>query len=141
MVFDLPEAWIAPVFLPAGVLTALWMVLAYRSERRYLKNALRATGVIDSVFAEPGSLGKAKVTFYYPVVRFTTAAGVAVTARSKSGRNGGFRVGDRINILYDEEDPSNVQIDAFWSRWLIVIGAAFFTVFFLGIGISKVLPR
>ncbi len=73
-------------------------------------------------------------TFYTPLVQFKTAAGVEVTATSKSGQNRRYVIGQSILVLYDRDDPQNLQIDAFWSRWLVVIAAIFFALVFFGIG-------
>src|SRR6267378_7367021 len=79
MRFQLPHAVIAPLFLTLGVLAVAWAVLAFRSQRRFLSNAMRATGVVQSLTAERLQ----RTTLYFPVITFTTAAGVSITAQSK----------------------------------------------------------
>ena len=123
----------APVFTALGVLAAVWAVLAFRSQRRYLSKALRATAVVQSVTEERSPRTG---TFYTPVVQFKTAAGVEVTATSKSGQGRRYVIGQPLSILYDPNDPQNLEIDAFWSRWLVVIAAIFFALVFFGIGIG-----
>jgi hypothetical protein len=129
------HALIAPVCLTLGVLAVVWAVLAYRSERRFLRTALRASGVIESLKAERME----RSTVYFPIIRFTTAAGVAVTATSKTGKSSGYPIGQQIAVLYDPGDPNNLQIDARWSRWLIVAGAIFVALILFGIAASTLL--
>ena len=131
----LPHQVIAAVCLAVGVLAVVWAVLSYRSERRYLSKALRATGVVQSVRAERMD----RTTVYYPIIRFTTAAGVPVTAESKTSRSGGYPIGQTLPVIYDPDHPDNVEIDAFWSRWLIVIGASFAALVLLAIGAAALL--
>jgi len=74
--FPLPHEAVVPVSIAIGVLAVVWAVLAFRSQRRFLITALRATGVVQSLIAERME----RSTVYFPVIRFTTAAGVTVTA-------------------------------------------------------------
>ncbi len=121
----------APVFMGLGILAVVWAGLAFRSQRRFLRKSRRATGVVQSVKVERTQrMG----TFYVPVIQFTTAAGVTVSATSKSGQGRGYVIGQSISVLYDPDDPQNLEIDAFWSRWLVVIAAVFFALVFFGIG-------
>ena len=132
MRFAAPHSWIAPVCLTLGLLAVVWVVLAFRSQRRYLSKALRATGVVQSLRAERME----RTTMYFPVITFTTAAGATVTAESKTSKSGGLPIGKSIAILYDPAHPDNMEIDSFWSRWLLVIAAAFFALvlFLIGLG-------
>lgn len=128
----------APAFSALGVLAVVWAVLAYRSQRRYLSKALRATAVVQSVTEERSPRTG---TFYTPVVQFKTAAGVEVTAPSKSGQKSGYVIGQSVPVLYDPADPQNLEIDAFWSRWLVVIAAAFIALVCFGIGAGLFISR
>ncbi len=129
------HALIAPVCLILGVLAVVWAVLAFRSERRFLRTALRASGFVESLKAERME----RSTVYFPIIRFTTAAGVAVTATSKTGKSTGYPIGQQIAVLYDPSDPNNLQIDARWSRWLIVAGAIFLALILFGIAAATLL--
>src|SRR3989475_13217075 len=131
---QLPHAIIAPVFLALGVLAVAWAVLAFRSQRRFLSKAMRATGVVQSLTAECLQ----RTTLYFPVITFTTAAGVTVTAQSKTSLSGTFPIGKTISVLYDPNDPNNLEIDA-WSRWVVVAAATFFAIVSIGIGAAALL--
>ena len=131
---QLPHAIIAPVFLTLGVLAVAWAVLAFRSQRRFLSKAMRATGVVKSLTAERLE----KTTFYFPVITFTTAAGVPVTAQSKTSISSSYPLGKTISVLYDPNDPSNLEIDA-WSRWVVVAAAIFLAIVFIGIGTATLI--
>ena len=138
MRFQAPHALIAPVCLTLGVLAVVWAVLAFRSQRRFLgKAALRAKGVVQSLTAEHLE----RTTFYFPVIRFTTAAGVTVTATSKTSKSRGYPIGKTITVLYDPNDPKNLEIDTFWSRWVVVTAAIFFAVVLFSVGTGALLSR
>lgn len=126
---------IALVCFVLGVLAVVWAVLAYRSERRFLSKALQATGVVQSLTAERME----RSTVYFPVIRFTTAAGATITATSKSSKGEGYPIGQSISVLYDPNDPNNLEIDAGWSRWFFVAIATFFALVLLGIAAANLL--
>jgi len=135
--FQAPHALIAPVCLTLGVLAVEWALLAFRSQRRFLGKALRAKGVVQSLTAEHLE----RTTFYFPVIRFTTVAGVTVTAASKTSKSRGYPIGKTISVLYDPNDPKNLEIDTFWSRWVVVIAAIFFAVVLFSVGTGALLSR
>ena len=121
---------LAPVFLFLGALAMVGAALAFRSQRRFLSKSVRATGVVQDLRKERID----RTTYYFPIIRFATPAGVTVTAESKTGKT--CQIGQSIGVLYDPDHPDNFEIDAFWSRWLLVFFAAFFALvlFLLGLG-------
>jgi Protein of unknown function (DUF3592) len=127
---------LGPVCLTLGLLAVIWLVLAYRSQRRFMRKALHATGVVQTVKKERWG----RQTNYIPIIRFTTASGATVTARPKTSRNGGYSVGQTIPVLYDPDQADTPEIDAFWSRWFVVVVAAFFALVLLGIGGMAIVP-
>jgi len=92
-----------------------------------------AIGVVQSLRAEKLQ----RTTIYFPVIQFTTAGGETVTAESKTSKSGLF-VGQKIPMVYDPSDPTNLEINSFWSRWVLVWIAAFFAVLLLGSGAAAV---
>ena len=133
MHFGIAPSVVAPVGLIGGVLAVAWAVLAYRAQRRFLRRALQAIGVVQSLRAERLQ----RTTIYFPVIQFTTAGGETVTAESKTSKSGLF-VGQKIPMLYDPSDPTNLEINSFWSRWVLVWIAASFAVLLLGSGAAAV---
>lgn len=133
MHFGIPPSILAPVCLIGGVLAVAWAVLAYRAQRRFLRRALQVMGVVQSLRAERLQ----RTTIYFPVIEFTTASGVTVTAESKTSKSRLF-VGQKLPVLYDPDDPKNLEIDSFWSRWVLVWIAAFFAFLLLGSGAAAV---
>ena len=123
------------ICLPLSAVAVVWAVLAYRSARRFLSTAVATTGTIQSLHAE--RVGR--TTVYFPIISFTTASGTAVTAESKSSRTGGYRIGQVISILYDPSNPTNLEINAAWSRWFFVVVAIGFAVVLFGIGVAALL--
>lgn len=127
-----PVAW---SLLILGVLSVVAAVFAYRAQRRFLRTAHRATGVVERVDEERWG----RRTVYLPVIRFTTADGVTVSARPKSSQGGGYRVGQTISIAFNPAHPSSYEIDSWLSRWFLVVVASFFALVLLAIGTTSLL--
>ena len=67
-------------------------------------------------------------TLYYPDIRYQTEDGKNITFTSSSGSYPSpYRKGDKVEILYDPENPLEARIMSFRSMWL-------FPVLFFGIG-------
>jgi len=133
MHFGIPPSVLAPVCLIGGALAVAWAVLAYRAQRRFLLRALQVIGVVQSLRAEKLQ----RTTIYFPVIQFTTVSGMTVRAESKTSKSGLF-IGQKIPVLYDPNDPKNLEINSFWSRWVLVWIAAFLAVLLLGSGAAAV---
>lgn len=129
MSYPNPDSVIGPVCVVLGVLALAGAGFAYRAQRHFLRTALRATGTVQSFRTERMD----RSTMYFPVIQFTTATGATVTAESHTSR-GGITLGQKLPVLYDPSDPQNVEINAFWSRWLMVMIALFFALVLFGIG-------
>ena len=125
MRFAIPPSVLAPASLAVGALALVWAALAYRSQRRFLSRSLRTNAVVQSLRAE--ALGRGRGTMYFPIIRFTTPAGVDVTTECNTTQ-GGIRVGQPLTVLYDPNDPKKVEIDSFWSHWAVVFIALSFAV-------------
>ena len=120
---------VSAICFPLGVLAVVWAVLAYRSERRFLGKALTAMGTVQGLRPERID----RTTVYFPLITFTTAAGAAVTAESKSSHSGAYRIGQKISVLYDPANPNDLEINAAWSRWFFVAVAVFFALVLFGV--------
>lgn len=56
----------------------------------------------------------------YPVVEFTSAEGTPRTFRNSTGSNPpSYEVGERVEVLYRADSPTDARIDGFASLWLL----------------------
>ncbi|GAC1470417.1 MAG: hypothetical protein PVS3B2_14890 [Candidatus Dormibacteraceae bacterium] len=133
----IPPPVVGAFCLPLGVLAVVWLAFALRENRRYMRRAHRASGVVHGLTKQTyGS----RSALFFPVVRFTTDRGVSVSAESKTGRNeSAYRIGQSVFVLYDPDDPKDLRIDTFSSRWIGVFIPAFFALIFLGVGLVALL--
>jgi Protein of unknown function (DUF3592) len=112
--------WFARAFLAAGVLAlafgVVWLVLTVR----FVADADRTTGTVVDVESSTDADG---YETFYPVVRFTTADGREVEFRSDSGSSSPPSTGNRVDVLYDPDDPQDAELSGFLDLW--VVGRSF----------------
>ena len=111
------RGWVPLVCLALGVGLLLASAATFVHTKRFVAGAERATGTVIDLSVDFSSDG----TVYYPVVRFTTAEGRTVEFRSSSGSSSQPDVGDRVDVLYDPDDPQDAQLSGFFDLWLWTI--------------------
>ena len=123
---------LAVALLVAGAATLLHTM-------RFVQGAERTTGTVIDLSEDFSSDDG---TVYYPVVRFTTAEGRTVEFRSSTGSSPPPDVGDRVEVLYDSDDPQDAQLSGFFDLWLwpiafgvLAIGFGAFALFSPGSGL------
>jgi len=93
-----------------GVAAVVW-------QGRKFSNWSSSEGVVIDLEREiinPGSPG-----IYCPVVRFTSAAGEEIEFQSEHGtRPSIYKVDQKVNVVYDPEEPHDAEIRSGLSRWL-----------------------
>jgi uncharacterized protein DUF3592 len=126
------------VVVTLGVLAVVWAALAFLVQRRFLKRAVRTTGVVEGLNVDRTSKG----TTYTPVIRFETAAGASVVATANRGSSrSSYQVGQTIPVLYDPANPQKLEVNKFWDRWTMVAVALGTAVVLLFIGLSGLTSR
>jgi hypothetical protein len=120
--------WIAPLFFAVGVVALLVGLVTLVFTVRFIQRAEHATGTVIELSRETDSDGE--VTFY-PVVRFETAEGREIEFKSSSGSSPpSHSEGDRVDVLYDPDDPHDARLSGFFDLWLFpIVGFALGVVF------------
>lgn len=139
---DMMTVW-SPAAIPAigggiAVLLGLaWLTAARRrpeDEPRlpwYWRNALMAVSlglcfiawneykaVVDALGGFPRTSGEVvALQGTAPVVRYTTADGVAIDYPDYSVEAGAFTPGDRVTVVYLKSNPAGAKIERFWDVW------------------------
>lgn len=128
--------WICGTALSiVGLLILLLAGMAWSSERTFSKHAFQSLGTVVELDREvESSSDGGHHVYYYPSFEFTTSDGRVVTVRSTSGTNPpAHRIGERVRLWYDPENPEHMEIDSFAGRWRTVLvpglmGAIFATI-------------
>jgi hypothetical protein len=91
----------------------------YGRRQKFRARARRAEGL---VVGSAGHAGFHSGMLKFPVVEFETESGRLVEFQSSVGSNPPmYRVGQRVSVLYDPDDPKQASIDSFVSRWLAIL--------------------
>jgi len=100
-----------------GLGLAFWGWNERQNTQEFIAAAETAPGQVVDVIVKTDSDGD---PMYYPEFTFTTAAGENVQVRSNVGSNPpAHRVGDKIEILYDPNQPLNAKVNSFSGVWLL----------------------
>ena len=97
--------------------SAVWIA----ATARFVAGAERTTGTVvdlrESRFRNEDGFEE---TSYFPIVTFTTPEGRAVRFES-STTNDSYDIGDRVDVLYDPDDPSDARLAALVDLWLFPV--------------------
>ena len=123
--------WVPRLFLGIGILLLVLTPVMVVRTAQFLAGAERTDGTVVDLSRSKDSEGS--VTFS-PVVSFTTAEGRTVEFVSSSGSSSpSHSEGDRVEVLYDPDDPNDARLSGFLDLWFgsLVVGVlgAAFTVF------------
>ena len=106
----------------------------YLDSRHFVDKASHADGVVVAV--REGSPYQ-----FWTIVAFKTGSGVPATFESKrpSRVSPRFPLRTRLDVLYDEHEPSNARINSFLDIWGLEFGFALLGLVFLAIGTAALL--
>lgn len=101
--------------------------IAFYNNRRLVRTGRRARAEVVDVEVVvrrneyPGEVSENRT--YYPVVRFSTADGLEVRARTRSGGvPAPAHTGDQVRVIYDPRSPQNVALDTRAGRGTLLSG-------------------
>lgn len=137
---------IPTLLIIVGIAFLLWAGKSFLNQKKFLSNAVSATGVINGYDystssraqrdsdTESGVAGHVDVTLAAPKIEFTTQSGEQVSVVAKSSTEA--KSGEQVKVLYLPDDPQTAQFDDFFPIWgLTIIFAGFGCVFCL-IGVA-----
>ena len=108
--------WVGLLFLVLGLALSAGAFVAFARTRTFLATAYTTTGVVLALEAYQDSDGD---TLYRPVLRFRTHEGEETEFRTNVGSSSDrFEVGQRLDVLYNPEEPSDARIQSFMQLWL-----------------------
>jgi hypothetical protein len=108
--------WFWQLFLAIGVVTLIVGAVMFVRTVQFVADAKRATGTVVDLSRERDSEGDVS---FYPVVRFTAGTGETIVFVSSSGSSPASETpGDRVEVLYDPDDPYDAKLSGFLHLWL-----------------------
>ena len=126
------------VFALVGPVLVYRGVVSLRTDSRFQRTAQRAVGVVTQVRRDHTG----NTSYDYPVVRFNLPDGRTVEAAAVQGAAPGRgSEGDRVDLLYNPENPTDIRIAGFMGSGqmggivLIIMGVMFVL---MGVGIGSI---
>jgi hypothetical protein len=121
---------IPAVFLVVGAALIVAAARMRRGDRRFGSVAERATGTVTGVRWRGGNTPSA-----FPIVRFTLPDGRAIEAQSGYGARTAPREGSVVDVLYDPDDPTRIELaGARATGTFLAVVLGFMGAGFLGLG-------
>ncbi len=119
----------ALILCAAGVATLAGAAWSFLRIRAFLERATTTVGVVVALQEETEDEHEGgrvtSVTYFYPVVRFQTAAGAQVEFRSSVGSNRpGYRSGQQVAVVYEAARPEAARIRSFFQLWTLPLALA-----------------
>lgn len=125
--------WFYALFIGSGLGMLIGGSLWLRSTQHFVSLALSAEGSLVRYEQRTDDDG----TAYYPVVRFTTAAGREVEFTGGTGSSfRPYRAGRPLKVLYDPDDPQHASIASFMELWFFPLLLLGMGLLFCGIGVG-----
>ena len=79
---------------------------------------------------------------YYPIVRFVTAQGRAVTDTSGAGAAvARYAMGQVVRVRYNPANPTQMELADYFGHWSTILGNGLFALFCCGPGLLYVFRR
>ncbi len=114
------------VLISIGILFTATSVILYLSTKSFIEDSEKTTGEVIAIIDVPADLEGSGGVMYAPVIRFTTDRGNTITFQSAHATNpASYREGDKVQVLYDPDDPGTARMHDFMSLWIAPIVSLF----------------
>jgi hypothetical protein len=125
-----------PVFTALGILAITFAVYLGMERANFLETALKTDGKVIELIESRSD----DSYVYYPRVEFSlTGTDRVISFRHESGSNPpSYKVGEKVQVLYDPENPHDAIIDGGLMNWLATGLVAGFGILFTFAGITSV---
>lgn len=107
------------IFLIVGIAMLFFAYNLYASTQQFLKVSVKAVGVVVEMKSEYDSDDD---LMYRPVIRYKDRTGVEHTFTSSTSSNPpSYEVGDRVELLYDQQKPEQPRINTWIDLYIGVL--------------------
>lgn len=123
------------IFIFIAIVDFTISFFVYRHAQTFVQTASRAQATITKMEEREGS---DHGTAFYPVFTFKDSSGQDQEVYSSSGQYPpAYKVGDKVTVLYQPDDPRHAKIDAFLDLWMWPVLLGIFGLFELFIAIVQ----
>jgi hypothetical protein len=138
------------IFILAGIGLLGAGIYAFFRQRSRMARGISTTGVVielvrqrvEGEYVRSRSEHGVKIEGKYryrPAIRFETPSGESIEFISGIAmRPAPYEVGERVEVIYDPQNPRQAQINRFVNLWFYTLLLLFFGLFTLGMGLLGV---
>jgi len=116
----------------AGLLVGDYFMI--KGNVSFLANSVKTEGKVINILKIESSSSNSKGSYNYsPEVSFTDNTGQEVTFKSSlSTSMPTYKIGEKVNVIYNKDNPQEARINTFFQLWFGVLILSFMgTIFFL----------
>ena len=125
------------IFALAGGFALFFSFNSFVHQWNFLKTASHSSGTVIENVQIASSKGRST---FSPVIEFYTQNGEKVAFKSLNSSNPPqYTIGQKVEVLYQPDNPKNAQIHSFFSFWLGTIFSGVLGFLFLGVGLGSVI--
>ncbi len=123
------------IFMSIGmVMLGVVFYLLY-THQQFEKNALTVKGtVVEFQSYESRNKNSSSTTMYTPVFEYEFKGKKYTYVSTSSSNIKEYEVGERLDILVDPENPSEVLVNSFMEKWFLPLLLGFMGALFTGLG-------
>ena len=107
-------------FMLVSVILFGWGIYSYMNKTENFKTYKSTEGTVTRMRVVPPNDNSGET--YAPIFKYKDAAGKEYTYESKhSSDPPDYKVGERVQLIYDPADPEEVYVDSFREKWVLTI--------------------
>ena len=126
---------VGSIFMVVGsIMLAVAAYVTY-ANNQFSKRAIPVSGEVISYSSyESNDDDGGTTTMFTPTFSYTYNGKNYTHASNVSSSGQDYQIGEKVDVLVDPDDPTEVLIDSFWEKWLIVVILGFLGIMFAGMG-------
>ena len=107
-------------FMLISVILFGWGIYSYMDKSANFVNYKKSEGTVIRMREVPPTDNSGET--YAPVIKYKDASGKEYTYESKhSSDPPDYKVGEKVQLIYDPADPEEVYVDSFREKWVLTI--------------------
>jgi len=123
------------IFMSIGMVMLVVVFYLLYTHQQFEKNALTVKGtVVEFQSYESRNKNSSSTTMYTPVFEYEFKGKKYTYVSTSSSNIHEYEVGERLDILVDPENPSEVLVNSFMEKWFLPILLGFMGALFTGLG-------
>jgi len=123
------------IFMSIGMVMLVVVFYLLYTHQQFEKNALTVKGtVVEFQSYESRNKNSSSTTMYTPVFEYEFKGKKYTYVSTSSSNIKEYEVGERLDILVDPENPSEVLVNSFMEKWFLPILLGFMGALFTGLG-------